>query len=268
MRIICCAYGKVGLGNLIELLCFSQVSQSDIFVYTYDRPSNLELLNFLKNMGIAHSCENINKCYKEVKCFNADYIISMFYRHILSKNILSLCKGTLNAHQSLLPLYRGRYATFWMIYNGDEEAGITYHYMDESVDTGNILLQERCPIREGETAYSLYHKLTSICVRKFCNAFELMMSGVEGESQQPLPDDDRVLAWHENRLPFDGCMNLTYDNVHVVERFCRAMYFPPLPSACLVLPSGEEIIVDPLHTDDILRLLEGNNEIASGLRKA
>lgn len=255
MRIICCAYGKVGLGNLIELLCLNQVSQSDLFVYTYDRESNSELLDFLKNMGIAHSCDNINKCYDEVKDFSADYIISMFYRHILSKGILSLCKGTLNVHQSLLPLYRGRYATFWMIYNGDTEAGITYHYMDEIVDTGNILLQERCPISERDTAYSLYHKLTSMCVRKFCNAFELMVAGVEGLPQTPLPEDGRVLAWHENKLPFYH-MNLTHDNMELVERFCRAMYFPPFPSARLVFPSGRETIVDPLHIDDIAKLLE------------
>lgn len=67
--------------------------------------------------------------------------------------------GTFNLHASLLPQYRGAAPINWAVINREKESGVTTFLIDEKIDTGNILLQERIPLDEHETAGSLHDKL-------------------------------------------------------------------------------------------------------------
>lgn len=77
-------------------------------------------------------------------------VISHFER-LIKPPLLCIPKmGFINLHPSLLPEYRGMSPQHWPIINGDSEAGITIHYVDEGTDTGNIILQKRFPLQGNE----------------------------------------------------------------------------------------------------------------------
>lgn len=93
----------------------------------------------------------------KIRDIRPDYIFSIYYRQILPKSLLSIAKfASINIHPSLLPHYRGPVPTAWTIENGEKYFGITIHLMDEGIDTGDILVQEKYPIIENETGFALY----------------------------------------------------------------------------------------------------------------
>ncbi len=67
--------------------------------------------------------------------------------------------GTFNLHASLLPDYRGAAPINWAIINGEKETGVTTFFLQHEIDTGEIILQEKEPIREDDTVGALYHRL-------------------------------------------------------------------------------------------------------------
>jgi methionyl-tRNA formyltransferase len=90
-----------------------------------------------------------------------DLGISVHYNHILKQDDLDKFKyGVINIHPSLLPYGRGSDPCVWAIYD-NQPSGITIHWIDEGIDTGNLLFQ--LPVEKGllETGESLYYKLIS-----------------------------------------------------------------------------------------------------------
>ena len=76
----------------------------------------------------------------------------MAYGKIIPKEILDIPKyGCINVHGSLLPKYRGAAPIQWAVLNGDKETGITTMFMDEGMDTGDMILKEVVKIEEDET---------------------------------------------------------------------------------------------------------------------
>src|SRR5690606_779008 len=67
--------------------------------------------------------------------------------------------GTINVHGSLLPQYRGAAPINWAIINGETETGVTTFKLKHEIDTGDILLQRRVPIKPGDNVGTVYEKL-------------------------------------------------------------------------------------------------------------
>lgn len=100
---------------------------------------------------------------KEIKNLNPDVICVVAYGKILPKEILEIPKlGCINVHGSLLPKYRGSAPIQWAILNGDKETGVTTMYMDEGMDTGDMILKEKVQIGEDETTGELWDRLAKI----------------------------------------------------------------------------------------------------------
>ncbi|MGQ0812183.1 MAG: methionyl-tRNA formyltransferase [Nitrospiraceae bacterium] len=98
-----------------------------------------------------------------LRAWQPDLIVVAAFGRILPPVILSLpLKGCVNVHGSLLPKYRGAGPVQWAIIHGERETGITTMLMDEGMDTGAMLLQERTPIRPDDTAGSLSGRLAEI----------------------------------------------------------------------------------------------------------
>lgn len=96
---------------------------------------------------------------ERLKEFKADLFIVVAFR-MLPKVVWSMPKiGTFNLHASLLPAYRGAAPINWAIINGEKETGVTTFFIDEKIDTGEILLQEKVIITPCETAGTLHDKL-------------------------------------------------------------------------------------------------------------
>ncbi len=99
----------------------------------------------------------------EIKSLNPDVICVVAYGKILPKELLSIPKfGCINVHGSLLPKYRGAAPIQWAVLNGETKTGITTIFMDEGMDTGDIILKEETDIGENETTGELWDRLAKI----------------------------------------------------------------------------------------------------------
>lgn len=104
-----------------------------------------------------------SESYNIIKTLNPEVIIVVAYGKILPLNILKIPKyGCINVHGSLLPKYRGAAPIQWAIINGEKKTGVTTMFMDEGMDTGDILLKSEIKIENDDTSESLYAKLSSL----------------------------------------------------------------------------------------------------------
>ena len=100
---------------------------------------------------------------EEMENLNPDVICVVAYGKILPKELLEIPKlGCINVHGSLLPKYRGAAPIQWAVLNGDKTTGITTMYMDEGMDTGDMILKEEVKIGEDETTGELWERLETI----------------------------------------------------------------------------------------------------------
>ena len=92
-----------------------------------------------------------------------DLIVVVAFGQILSKEILSLPPlGCINVHASLLPRYRGAAPMQWAIVRGEKETGVTTMFMDEGLDTGDMLMRETLPITQAMTAAELHDAMMKL----------------------------------------------------------------------------------------------------------
>jgi methionyl-tRNA formyltransferase len=96
---------------------------------------------------------------EQLEEMNPDVIVVVAFR-MLPKEIWSFPKyGTFNLHASLLPKYRGAAPIHWAIINGEKETGVTSFFIDEKIDTGNIILSKKTSIHPNENVGELYQRL-------------------------------------------------------------------------------------------------------------
>ena len=105
--------------------------------------------------------ERIREEYQYILDKKPDLIITCAYGQIIPKEILNYPKyKCINIHASLLPKYRGGAPIHHAIINGDEYTGITIMYMDEKMDSGDILYQEKMPIEETDNVGTMFNRLS------------------------------------------------------------------------------------------------------------
>ena len=93
-----------------------------------------------------------------IRNLQPDLGISILFNYILKKEFLSLFPlGCVNLHPSFLPYNRGQYPNVWSIVEGTP-SGVTFHYIDEGIDTGHIISQERVPVKAIDTGEDVISK--------------------------------------------------------------------------------------------------------------
>ncbi len=92
--------------------------------------------------------------------------------------------GIVNGHPSLLPRYRGPFPVAWAVRNGETEIGLSYHLMDATLDTGNLLAQKAVPLDEDDTFESLMTRLMLVGGELLPNALERLARGDRGDRQE------------------------------------------------------------------------------------
>lgn len=95
----------------------------------------------------------------ELAELKADVFVVVAFRMLPAEVWQMPTKGTFNLHASLLPDYRGAAPINWTIINGDKETGVSTFFIDEAIDTGNVIGQTRMPIAENETAGELHDRM-------------------------------------------------------------------------------------------------------------
>lgn len=103
----------------------------------------------------------IRKDFEELKKIDIDLIVTCAYGQIIPKEVLELPKyGCINVHASILPKYRGSAPIQWCLFNNDDVTGVTIMYMDEGMDTGDIIKIKEIPILESDNVGTLHDKLS------------------------------------------------------------------------------------------------------------
>lgn len=117
--------------------------------------------------------------------YNPDMIVVVAYGKILPSEILTSAKfGCINVHASLLPKFRGASPIQSAIIAGEKETGVTTMQMDDGVDTGDILLQARVAIEDGDTAESLFEKLSQAGAKLLIDTVEKLEEGTIAPQKQ------------------------------------------------------------------------------------
>jgi methionyl-tRNA formyltransferase len=226
----------------LEYLFESGFIPSQIAILTHQNERNLSLLEYASIHGIetvTYSAKS-EEALLWVRTISPDAIFSLYYREIIPRDILNIPRlGSVNLHPSLLPKYRGAFSSPWTIFNGDKETGFTYHYMTEDVDAGNILLQKILAVRENDTAFSLYHRLIREGVSLFGLVLDMVLSGEKGSTQTGEP------SYYPRAVPNKGIIDDDWAPERI-ERFIRAMFFPPFKGA-VVIRNGKEVEVRSVH---------------------
>ncbi|GMT48405.1 MAG: hypothetical protein IEMM0007_1971 [bacterium] len=127
--------------------------------------------------------DNINsaEAIEGIKADRPDLIVSLSASQIFSKKVIRLAKwATINVHNAPLPKYQGMLPSFWVLYHGEKETATTVHLMDETIDTGDIIVQKRVTISDSETLDSLIKKTKLLTVDALLETFRLF-SGHDGK---------------------------------------------------------------------------------------
>ena len=116
---------------------------------------------------------------------NPDLFCVVAYGKILPKDILEIPKlGSVNVHASLLPKYRGAAPIQWAVLNGEKTTGVTTMFMDEGMDTGDIILKQEVEIGENETTGELWERLSKIGGRLLIETVDKIEKGIAPREKQ------------------------------------------------------------------------------------
>lgn len=215
----------------IAFIC-ARFDKPDIKLEAVAKKNQIPFL-FHKNINSVEFLNNIEK-------FNCDLFVSMSFNQIFKKETIERPSlGTINCHAGKLPFYRGRNILNWVLINDESEFGITVHYVDSGVDTGDIILQECFPITDSDNYSTLLDRAYEGCADLLDRAIsEIIADKVVRQSQaniHPLGsyctsrgEGDERINWHQtSRSLFN---------------FVRAIC-PPGPSARCFL-GDEEICIN------------------------
>jgi len=177
-------------------------------------------LNILQPETIRAQC-----VIEHMKHLAPDVIVVVAFGQILPASLLKLPrKGAINLHASLLPKYRGPAPVQWAIINGERETGITTMLMDEKMDTGDILLSERVPIKPDDTCETLQQRLAVMGADLLVNTLRKIEKG----DIRPIPQDHSKATYAPMLKKSDGRIDW-HQPAAKIEAFIRGMN--PWPGA-------------------------------------
>ncbi len=163
----------------------------------------------------------------EIRTLGPDVIVVVAYGQILPRTVLQIPKiACLNLHASLLPRWRGAAPIQAAIAAGDRETGITVMYMDEGLDTGDILLQRTVDILPNDTGGSLHDRLAQIAPEILLESLVLLAKGIAPR----IPQDNSLTTYAPKLKREDGRIDWS-EPAEMIERKIRA--FNPWPGALM-----------------------------------
>ena len=182
----------------------------------------------------------------QLRALAPDVIVVVAFR-MLPKEVWSLpTKGTFNIHASLLPKYRGAAPIHWAIINGENETGVTTFFINEQIDTGEIIAQKSLAIHLEENTGQLSNRLEKLGAELAIETLNLIASDQVKSIPQP-----------ENK-PESLAPKLTRENTQLewnqrgqgIERKVRGLQ--PFPCAWTMLSNNDQLLYCKIHEVDFI----------------
>jgi methionyl-tRNA formyltransferase len=172
-----------------------------------------------------------------------DLLLSIACDQILRAPIRAVAPlGALNFHAGKLPFYRGRNVVNWAIINGEEEIGVTAHFMDDGIDTGDIVLQRTLPIGWTDTYGTVLARVVDAMPSLVVDAVGLIATG----RAEPRPQRHLQGTYFGGRGPGDEWIDWSSRSSDL-HNFIRAITRPG-PGARTVF-DGEDVVIWRAHFD-------------------
>lgn len=189
-------------------------------LYEYGAINEAELLDELKHLGC-----NIG--------------FSIYFGYILSKQIIDqFPRGVINCHPAYLPYNRGSAPNVFSIID-QTPAGVTFHYLDEGVDTGDVITQERVEVESVDTGESLYVKLEQKCISAFMNLLPAIY-----ENNLTMNTRSLVEGSYHRHAELDSIDKIELDDTYTARELIdliRARTYKPYESAYFIDDSGKKV---------------------------
>lgn len=172
---------------------------------------------------------------QELKALNANLQIVVAFR-MLPKVVWQMPEfGTFNLHASLLPEYRGAAPIHWSIINGETKTGVTTFFIDDKIDTGEIILQEEITVEETETVGTLHDKLMYLGASLVSKTVDYISKGEINTTKQPNLEEKSAPKLNPENTKIDWTDSL--DNIYNKIRGLN-----PFPAAWSTIKNDDEEI--------------------------
>ena len=233
----------------IEAILLKTEFKIEFVVLRHNSPDK-ELMKLckIKNLVLLDCPEvNAKEFIAKVKTFDCHLFISISFNQIFRKQIIETPKySIINYHAGKLPFYRGRNILNWALINDEKEFGLTVHYVDEGIDTGDIILQKTYKITDNDNYQTLLKKAQEECPELITSVLELFLSDIpQGIHQSELHSTGFYCG---ERKPGDEIINWNQSSRDVFN-FIRALV-PPGPSAVTYINNKKIFIKIAKEIDD------------------
>ncbi len=160
----------------------------------------------------------------ELTNYRADLFVIVAFR-ILPREVYTIpLKGAFNLHGSLLPKYRGAAPIQWAIINGETETGLTTFFLEDKVDTGNIILKEKVSIEPKDDLGALHDKMSDVGSELVLRTVNLIETG-----EYKLQPQDNRDATPAPKIKKDDCLIKWYEPAEKIHNLVRGL--SPIPAA-------------------------------------
>ena len=154
--------------------------------------------------------------------------------------------GTFNLHAALLPQYRGAAPINWAIINGDKETGITTFFLDEDIDTGRIILQERMPIGDDDCLEDIHDRMMIQGAALVQKTVDLIAEGkAEATDQTQFMTDEPLRPAPKI---FKETCEIEWTSTKKVHDFVRGLSPYPAAWTTLCTQDGKEVVMKVFRT--------------------
>ncbi len=173
-----------------------------------------------------------------------DLILVVAFGMILPPSVIAYPKyGCLNVHASLLPKYRGAAPMQRAIMDGESETGVTIMYMDEGLDTGDMILKQTTPISDTDTLETLHDRLAEMGASLLVEAVRLVVNGEAVRIPQ-----DGTLSTYAEKIGRPDCKLDFSRSMLSLDRQIRAL--TPIPLAYCITPDEKSMKIVSAHPTD------------------
>ncbi|WP_275316597.1 methionyl-tRNA formyltransferase [Tenacibaculum bernardetii] len=170
-----------------------------------------------------------------LKEWNANLQIVVAFR-MLPKTVWAMPEyGTFNLHASLLPEYRGAAPINWALINGETKTGVTTFFIDDKIDTGEIILQKEVTIKDDEIVGQLHDRLMYLGANLVAETLDLIATGDVNTTKQPELEEKPAykLFPHNCKIDWSKSLNDIYNHIRGLN---------PYPAAWTTIKNGDEEI--------------------------